>query len=142
GWAEAAFSGVASPLVAPALERVLRLGFPRVIVFPYFLFTGVLVRRIYNAARTVAAAHPEAEIVEAPYLRDHDLVLDCFSDRIGETADGEPAMNCRLCKYRAQVIGYESAVGAPQEAHHHHVRGIGTDADRHHHPHSHHHDHE
>jgi sirohydrochlorin cobaltochelatase len=137
GWAEAAFSGVASPLVEPALERVLRLGFPRIIVFPYFLFTGVLVTRIYDAARRVAAAHPEAEIVEAPYLRDHELVLDCFADRIGEVADGEPAMNCRLCKYRAQVIGYESAVGATQQAHHHHVRGIGTDADHHHDHHQH-----
>ena len=137
GWAEAAFSGVATPLVAPALERLLRLGFPRIIVFPYFLFTGVLVSRIYAAARSVAAAHPETEILEAPYLRDHDLVLDCFADRIGETADGEPAMNCRLCKYRAQVIGYESFAGAPQQAHHHHVRGIGTDADHHHHHHDH-----
>ena len=37
-------------------------------------------------------------------------------------------MNCLLCKYREQIIGYEAAVGAPQEGHHHHVEGIGTDA--------------
>src|SRR5690348_15743592 len=35
GWAEAAFSGVAAPLVEPALRRTLRLGFRRVVVFPY-----------------------------------------------------------------------------------------------------------
>jgi sirohydrochlorin cobaltochelatase len=125
GWAETAFSGVASPLVEPALERTLRLGFGRVIVFPYFLFTGVLVKRIYATADRVAVAHPETEILKAPYLGAHPLVVDCFVDRAREAADGEPAMNCRLCKYRAQVIGYEHAVGAVQEAHHHHVRGIG-----------------
>ena len=153
GWAEAAFSGVAAPLVEPALKRVLRLGFRRIVVFPYFLFTGVLVKRIYAAADRVAAAYPEIEIVKAPYLRDHDLVLDCFADRIGEIVDGEPRMNCQLCKYRAQIIGYEHDKGAPQQGHHHHVRGIGTAVDpahhhgnghdhHAHHHHDHHHDHD
>jgi precorrin-8X/cobalt-precorrin-8 methylmutase len=32
-------------------------------------------------------------------------------------------MNCSLCKYRTAIIGYESEAGAPQEAHHFHVRG-------------------
>jgi len=125
GWAEAAFSGVAEPRVEDGLRRAVRLGFPRIVVFPYFLFTGVLVKRIYDAAARVAADHPEVEFLCAPYLSDHALVLDCFVERAHEIEDGEPAMNCRLCKYRAQIVGYESAVGAPQAAHHHHVRGIG-----------------
>jgi len=127
GWAEIAFSGVASPLVEPGLGRAARLGFRRIVVFPYFLFTGVLVKRIYAAVDRVAALHPEIDFVKAGYLRDHPMVLDCFVDRIAETVDGEPAMNCRLCKYRTQIIGYETAVGAAQEGHHHHVRGAGVD---------------
>jgi sirohydrochlorin cobaltochelatase len=136
GWAETAFSGVAAPLVEPALRRTLGLGFRRVVVFPYFLFTGVLVKRIYGAVDRVAASHAEVEILKAPYLSDHPQVLDCFADRVAEIVDGEPAMNCRLCKYRAQVIGYEAEAGAPQAGHHHHVRGIGTGGD-HMHDHSH-----
>lgn len=140
GWGETAFSGVAAPLVEPGLRRALGLGFPRIVLFPYFLFTGVLVKRIYAAADRVAADRPEVEILKAPYLNDHPLVLDCFADRIAEIVDGEPAMNCRLCKYRAQVIGYEDEVGRPQAGHHHHVRGIGTDGDHaHSHSHNHHH---
>ncbi|HMK67890.1 MAG TPA: sirohydrochlorin chelatase, partial [Stellaceae bacterium] len=82
------------------------------------------------------------EIVKAPYLNDHPLVLDCFADRVRETEDGTPAMNCQLCKYRTQILGYEAEAGAPQEAHHHHVRGIGVDGqDHHHHDHDHHHHH-
>jgi sirohydrochlorin cobaltochelatase len=69
-------------------------------------------------------------------LRDHPEVLDAFRDRVGEVREGQPTMNCQLCKYRTQIIGYESDAGAPQAAHHHHVRGIGADGDhdhRHHH---------
>jgi sirohydrochlorin cobaltochelatase len=142
GWAEAAFSGVAQPPVEPGLERAVRLGFPRIVVFPYFLFTGVLVKRIYAAVDRVAAAHPAVEFLKAPYLSDHPLVLDCFVDRVAETLDGEPAMNCRLCKYRAQVVGYEADQGAAQAGHHHHVRGIGIGiAGDHDHDHGHHHHH-
>ena len=139
GWAEAAFSGVAQPRVAPALEHAVRLGFRRIVVFPYFLFTGVLVKRIYAETDRVAALHPEIEFAKAPYLRDHPLVLETFLDRIAEADGGDPRMNCQLCKYRARLVGYEADVGAVQAAHHHHVRGIGTDADHHHHHHGHHH---
>jgi sirohydrochlorin cobaltochelatase len=34
-------------------------------------------------------------------------------------------MNCAMCKYREQVLGFEAEVGLAQESHHHHVEGIG-----------------
>ncbi|MGE5502968.1 MAG: sirohydrochlorin chelatase [Actinomycetota bacterium] len=140
GWTEIAFSGVAYPLVDQALDRCAKLGFSRVVVFPYFLFTGVLVKRIYEQTDAAQAAHPGIQFIKAPYLNDHPLVIDSFVERVAETRDGEAKMNCQLCKYREQVVGYEAAVGAVQAGHHHHVRGIGTDAD-HHHDHDHDHDH-
>lgn len=136
GWAEVAFSGVAQPRVDTALTRAAGLGFRRIIVFPYFLFTGVLVKRIYAQTDAVAGLFPKIEFVKALYLRDHEAVLGAFHDRVTELRAGQPAMNCQLCKYRAQIIGYENETGAPQTGHHHHVRGIGTDHD-HHHPHNH-----
>jgi sirohydrochlorin cobaltochelatase len=141
GWAETAFSGVAEPHVGAALRRVARLAFRRIVVFPYFLFTGVLVRRIYAETDRLAAEFPEIEFLKAGYLKDHPLVLETFLDRIAEIENGEAAMNCQFCKYRVQMIGYEKDLHAAQEAHHHHVRGIGTDADhsRAHHGHDHHH---
>src|SRR5712672_549022 len=123
GWAEIAFSGVAHPRVDAALTRAAALGFRRIVVFPDLLFTGVLVKRIYAQTDAVAARLPDIEFVKAGYLRDHVRVIDTFLDRIGEFADGEPKMNCQLCKYRTQIIGYEDAAGAPQQGHHHHVRG-------------------
>ena len=58
GWAETAYSGVTFPLVEPGLEHAARLGYKRIIVFPYFLFTGILVQRIYDATDEVAKRHP------------------------------------------------------------------------------------
>ena len=137
GWAEVAFSGVAHPRVDAALARSAGLGFRRIIVFPYFLFTGVLVKRIYAHTDAVASRFPQIEFAKALYLRDHERVLETFRERVAELEEGQPAMNCQLCKYRTQIIGYEHDVGAPQAGHHHHVRGIGIERDHHHH-HSHH----
>jgi sirohydrochlorin cobaltochelatase len=148
GWGETAYSGVTFPLVEPGLEHAARLGYRRIVVFPYFLFTGVLVKRIYHYTDLVAARHAEIEFLKAPYLADHRLVLDSFAERVEEILTGENLMNCKLCKYRQQIIGFEAEVGLPQESHHHHVEGIGTNADKavghshhHHHAHSHAHHH-
>jgi sirohydrochlorin cobaltochelatase len=126
GWAETAFSGVAHPRVGAALDRAARLGFRRVVVFPYFLFTGVLVKRIYGETDAAAKRFPEIAFVKAGYLRDHPRVIAAFLDRIDECGTGEPAMNCQLCKYRTRIVGYGDDVGAPQQGHHHHVRGAGV----------------
>jgi len=137
GWAETAYSGVAHPRVDAALDRAARLGFRRIVVFPYFLFTGVLVKRIYAQTDDAAARFPAIEFVKASYLRDHPLVIDAFLERAAEIESGDPNMNCQLCKYRTQIVGYESEVGLAQQAHHHHVRG----GDHHHHHNDHPHEH-
>ncbi len=149
GWAETAYSGVTFPLVEPGLEHATRLGYKRIVVFPYFLFTGILVQRIYHYTDIVAAKHPETEFIKASYLNDHPLVLDTFAERVEEIRNGENNMNCQLCKYREQFLGFENEVGLRQESHHHHVEGVGTGTDEssdavedaHSHVHEHSHDH-
>jgi sirohydrochlorin cobaltochelatase len=141
GWAETAYSGVTFPLVFPALEHAARLGYRRIAVFPYFLFTGILVQRIYDAVDRAALTFPKIEFIKAPYLNDHDLVIETFVERIDQILTGDTSMNCGLCKYRSQLLGFEAEAGMPQQSHHHHVEGIGVG---HHHEHDHdhaHHDH-
>ncbi len=124
GWGETLYSGVTFPLVEPGLRHAIKLGFRRIVVFPYFLFSGVLVSRIQQHSQRVAADHPEIEFLSASYLGDHPLVLDTFRERVEEVIRGDTQMNCSLCKYRDQVLGFESEVGAPQRSHHHHVEGL------------------
>ncbi|HEX2580895.1 MAG TPA: sirohydrochlorin chelatase [Dongiaceae bacterium] len=144
GWTEVGYSGVTFPLVGPALEHAAKLGYPRIIVFPYFLFTGILVKRIYGVTDEMARLRPDIEFVKAPYLNDHPGVIACALDRIAEITSGANVMNCQLCKYREQIIGFESERGQPQFSHHHHVEGIVQDHHDHGHahPHDHHHDHD
>ena len=149
GWAETAYSGVTFPLVEPGLDHAIRLGYKRIVVFPYFLFTGILVQRIYHYTDIVAAKHPEIEFIKASYLNDHPLVLDAFAERVEEIRNGVNNMNCKLCKYREKFLGFENEVGLRQESHHHHVEGVGTGTeessdevdDAHSHVHEHSHDH-
>ena len=124
GWGETVYSGVTFPLVEPGLRHAVKLGFRRVVVVPYFLFSGVLVSRIRQHTELVAADHPEVEFLSAGYLGDHTLVVDTFKERVEEVLRGDTAMNCSLCKYRAQVLGFEQDVGRAQESHHHHVEGL------------------
>lgn len=141
GWGETAYSGVTFPLIEPGLEHAVKLGYRRIVVFPYFLFTGVLMRRIYDYTDVVAERHPDIEFIKAPYLNDHPMVIETFMERIDEIQRGENNMNCQLCKYREQVLGFEMEVGLAQESHHHHVEGIGT-GEGHSHDHGDEHDHD
>ncbi len=143
GWGETAYSGVTFPLVAPALAHAARLGYRRIVVFPYFLFTGVLVKRIYDHTDEAARLYPDIEFVKAGYLNDHPLVVEAVLDRVREIDEGTGNMNCQMCKYREQVLGFEDEVGLAQESHHHHVEGIGVGsaAGGHGHAHGHGHDH-
>lgn len=144
GWATVAYSGVAHPRTNACLARAVRLGFRRIVVFPYFLFNGILVKRIYEQADEVAALNTDVEFLKADYLNAHPRVLDAFVERLAEIDQGKNAMNCMVCKYRTQIVGYEADVGTVQAGHHLHVRGIGTDGDHghsHDHGHGHHHGH-
>jgi sirohydrochlorin cobaltochelatase len=91
GGTEIGYGGTVSPLTEPALRHAATLGFKRIIVFPYFLFAGVLVKRVYAASDRVAADHPAIEIIKGPYLGDHPLVLDCLADRVAGMGAALPA---------------------------------------------------
>ena len=119
------YSGTAKPLVADGLRLAVRLGFSRIVVAPFFLFTGILVKRIYSAVTALAVKYPEIEFLQCEYLGIHELLADALLERAEESVTGKAIANCSLCKYRVQIIGYEKEVGAPQRGHHFHVRGGG-----------------
>ncbi len=128
GWLEVGYSGVTFPLVEPCLSHAARLGYKRIIVFPYFLFTGILIDRIYGFTDQVASVHPGIQFVKAGYLNDHPQVLETFAERVTEQLGDIVPPTCGTCKYRSQVLGFETEVGAVQESHHHHVEGQGAQA--------------
>ena len=131
GWGETVFSGVTFPLVEPGLRNAVRLGYKNIIVFPYFLFSGVLVTRIKRQSDLVAINYPNVSFIHAKYLSSHPHVVDTFVERIEEIFkdNNNNFMNCSLCKYRSNLFGFEKEVGLVQESHHDHVEGLGVTCD-------------
>jgi sirohydrochlorin ferrochelatase len=123
-WAGVAYSGVTAPLLPDALVVYERLGFRRIVVQPYFLFTGVLVKRIHEQVEERRRARPDLEYVVPAHLQTHPLLLDAFAERAEEALRGAGLMNCSLCQYRVAIIGHEHKHGQPQQPHHHHVQGL------------------
>jgi precorrin-8X/cobalt-precorrin-8 methylmutase len=124
GAAYVCYSGTASPVVADGLRAAARLGLARLVVLPFFLFDGVLVKRIYAAADALQEREPGLEVLKAAYLGVHPRVADVLIERAHDAVAGQAAMNCSLCKYRVQIVGFEQQVGEPQRAHHLGVRGL------------------
>lgn len=116
GWAETAYTAVALPLMADALERTHRLGFKQVIVFPYLLFTGRLIEQVQATVADYQSRHPDVRALTAPYLNAHPLIVATFLERLAEADRGEAYMNCQFCAYRTPIVGREDWQGAPQTA--------------------------
>jgi sirohydrochlorin cobaltochelatase len=95
GWIEAAFVSLAPPGIAAGIDRCFKLGARRVIVMPYFLCTGVLVKRLGEQARQTASG-----VHVAPHLGVHELVVDILMDRLAQARAGMCAClastGCRL----------------------------------------------
>ncbi|MFH9086225.1 sirohydrochlorin chelatase [Streptomyces sp. NPDC017673] len=129
---ETAFVSLAAPDVPSGLDRCAALGARRIVVLPYFLFTGILPDRVRQQTEEWAAAHPEAEVRSADVIGPEPELLDLVMERYEEAVKGDLRMNCDSCVYRIALPGFEDKVGLPQQPHFH-------PDDDHHHGHGHHH---
>jgi sirohydrochlorin cobaltochelatase len=116
---ESAYVSMTPPNVADGLARCLKLGAKRVVVFSYFLFTGVLEERIREQSENFGAAHPGIELRYAGYFGSVEKVADLVVERYTETVDGDIRMNCDVCVHRVALPGFEDKVGAPATPHYH-----------------------
>ncbi|HAS42417.1 MAG TPA: sirohydrochlorin chelatase [Microscillaceae bacterium] len=123
GFATTAYSGTAYPKIDEGLQLVEKLGFKRTIVIPFFFFTGVLLERIYTHVSEMNANSDLEYVYTDPFGAD-ELILQAFDERLQEAKNGTANMNCQLCKYRKQVVGFEQDQGKEQIGHHLNVKGI------------------
>jgi sirohydrochlorin cobaltochelatase len=145
---ETAFVSLAAPDVPSGLDRCAKLGAGRIVVLPYFLFTGILPDRVRQQAEDWAAAHPGIDVRNADVIGPEPELAELVMERYRETLKGDLRMNCDSCVYRVKLPGFEDRVGAPQQPHHHpddpspspshshsHSHGNGHGHDHGHHPH-------
>ena len=130
GWADTVYSGVTYPSVGVGLDKLLKLGFKRVVVAPYFLFTGRLIKRIYGYVDKVASENPEVEFIKTDYLNDHEKVIDAFEIRVRELMAGGVSDETLMQSFQRRLAAGEVDI------HHHHAE-YQPDGDTHEHTHSH-----
>lgn len=136
GWADTVYSGVTYPSVGVGLEKLLKLGYKRIVVAPYFLFTGRLIKRIYGYLDKVASENPSVEFIKTPYLRDHEKVIDAFEVRVREIMDDNIETEQDLMStFKRRLAAGEI------EVHHHHAEYQDPTEHTHDHDHSHNHSH-
>ena len=140
GWCETVYSGVTFPSVGRGLEMAVKLGFKKIVVAPYFLFSGRLIGRINAYIEKVAAENPGIEFHSADYLRDQSHVINTFVARIEETITGSDNGSDLMQDFRDRLAAGEISV------HHHHaefqpVKEADSDSPHNNHEHEHAHSH-
>lgn len=123
GFTTVAYSGTAYPTISDSLPMIHKLGFKRTYVVPFFFFTGVLLERIYSTVKEFDAT-VETDYVNTQAFGSDELMLKAFDERLDEAINGTGNMNCQLCKYRKQIVGFEEQKGMEQLGHHLNVKGI------------------
>lgn len=118
-----AYSGTAYPNVNQGLDLMANISFQRLFVVPFFFFTGVLLERIYEQTEA-HSINRQTKVVCADSFNVDELLLRIFDERLEEAKNGTANMNCQMCKYRRQIIGFEQEVGQEQIGHHLNVKGI------------------
>lgn len=126
---ETAFMGVTSPSVDEGVSRCLTLGAKRVVILPYLLFTGVLMKRLETYTKRYQTQYPFVDFALGRYFGVHRLLQKVVLERIQEAVDGEVRMSCDLCQYRMEALQHHH--------HHHHHEHEHDHGHEHHHEHDH-----
>lgn len=147
---EICFIGITHPRLEEGFRRARLYQPRRIIVLPYFLFTGALVKKIFAISAEQQTAHPDIALTCLPEMGLHAQLFSVLRDREMETQLGQVQMNCEMCKFRLAAIGNGSHTHGHGHDHahnhsHNHEPEHPNDAHNHDHGHSHghghHHDH-
>jgi sirohydrochlorin cobaltochelatase len=129
-WVESAFMGVTAPLVDEGIDRCIKLGAKKIVMLPYFLFTGILMERMNTMLAGYKEKYPEHVFNIAQYFGYHEKLQAILKERAIEAEEGRSTGNQDIENY---VLYSEKHGHAHHDHHHDHS---------HHHHHDHHQDHE
>lgn len=116
---ETCFIGITHPRLEEGFHRARLYQPKRIIVLPYFLFTGVLVKKIYDITAQQQTQFPDIELTGLPEMGMHPNLFQILRDREIETQTGQVAMNCEMCKFRLAALGSGNATHGHGHGHGH-----------------------
>ncbi|MFC2555111.1 MAG: sirohydrochlorin chelatase, partial [Lautropia mirabilis] len=116
-----AFTGVTFPRLEKVVRDQVALGMMQIVVMPYYLFTGTLIKRIGRQMENLAAQYPQVRFAHTSYFGFEPEIARMLDERVHALKQGVGAID--LDRLMRPDPFRES------EGHHHH----------HHHGHGHHH---
>ncbi len=146
--AEVCFIGITHPRLEEGFRRAMFYQPKRIIVLPYFLFTGALVKKIFTVTEQMRQEYiPNSDLVEVVNLNEigiDPVLFEILRDRETEAIQGEVKMNCEMCKFRLAAISSDpnhshshSHSHGHSHSHSHDAENGHSDLDRPHTPHAH-----
>ncbi len=128
---ETCFIGITHPRLEEGFRRARLYEPKRIIVLPYFLFTGVLVKKIYNITAQQQENFPNIAISSLEEIGIAPQVFQILRRREIETQLDTVQMNCEMCKFRLNALEQ----GNIEENHHNHSHNHSHNHHHHHHQH-------
>ena len=129
-----AFTGVTFPRLEKVVRDQVALGMMQIVVMPYYLFTGTLIKRIGRQMENLAAQYPQVRFAHTSYFGFEPEIARMLDERVHALQQGVGAID--LDRLMRPDPFRES------EGHHHHHHHHGHGHHGHGHGHGHGHDHE
>lgn len=83
-----AFTDICFPRLEQVVQCLDRLGVSQIIVLPYYLFTGRLIKRIGQQVTRLVGQYPTRVIAQAGYIGAHEQLLDLLDLRLRQCREG------------------------------------------------------
>lgn len=117
---ETCFIGITHPRLEEGFRRARLYQPKRIIVLPYFLFTGVLVKKIFDITAQQQEQYPDIPMTCLPEMGLHPQMFSVLREREIETQLGQVQMNCEMCKFRLEAVAANGNGHVHAHGHHHH----------------------
>jgi len=119
---ETCFIGITHPRLEEGFRRARLYQPKRIVVLPYFMFIGLLVKKIFNITAQQQEQYPQISIACLPEMGLHPQLFSVLREREIETQLGQVQMNCEMCKFRLAAVanGNGHAHDHHEHGHHHH----------------------
>ncbi len=117
---ETCFIGITHPRLEEGFRRAYLYQPKRMIILPYFLFTGTLMEKIFTISAQQKEQYPDIDFACLPEMGIAPELLQVFREREIEAQLGQVAMNCEMCKFRLAAVDEHGHYHHHHDHHHHH----------------------
>ena len=120
---DVAFTGITHPRLERAVQRQVILGMTQVVILPYYLYTGTLVKRIQRQLQHLRQQYPQIRFALGHYLGFEPEVFALLEQRVERWQRGAPHATVRHDVSGHVPHHHHGHDHAHEHAHHDHHHG-------------------